>query len=142
MSNVIEIPNRFIMIFFSEVEAKPSEVLKGTESTISCVVTGLTKKLDTVAWEKPNSGGAITNNVDGYKIDEGTYKSDDNSQTTILTVPTTATTADLVYTCIITSNEHKKTAEKTTVNLNTFSELICLLLESTGASVWDATNFI
>ena len=106
----------------SEVEAKHSEVLKGTQSTISCVVTGLTKALDTVVWEKPSSGGAITNNVEDYKIEVGTYQESSHSQTTILTVPAAANSADAVFTCVVTSDEHKKTAHKTDVKSNVFSE--------------------
>ena len=106
------------------MEAKHSEVLKSTQATISCVVTGLTKKLDAVAWEKPSSGGTITNDVDGYKINEGTYQESSHSQTTILTVPVAATGADSAFTCVIISNEHKKTADKTNVNSNVFSKFI------------------
>ena len=114
--------NKLTTIFISEVEPKHSEVLKSTEATISCVVTGLTKKLDAVFWEKPSSAGAITNDVDGYKIEVGTYQESSHSQTTILTVPVAATGADSVFTCVITSNEHKKTADKTNVNSNIFSK--------------------
>jgi hypothetical protein len=107
----------------SEVEAKHSEVLKDTQATISCVVAGLTKQLDDVAWEKPNSGGTITNNNnEGYKIEVGTYQESSHSQTTILTIPTTENGADAVFTCVITSNEHKKTDDKTNVNSNVFSK--------------------
>ena len=106
----------------SAVEAKHSEVLKDTEATISCVVTGLTKALDVVGWEKPNSGGAVTDGTDGYEIDEGTYDSVTHSQTTILTVPAAANGADAVFTCVITSNEHTKSADPTPVNSNVFSK--------------------
>ena len=111
----------FIRLNISEVEAKHSEVLKDTEATISCVVSGLTQKLDTVAWQKPN-GDAIENNKDDFKIVDGAYEEASHSQTTVLTIPKTANTADSVYSCVITSNEHKKTAEKTSVNSNVFSE--------------------
>ena len=106
---------------FSEVEVKSSEVLTNTAATISCVVKGLTKKLDTVAWEKPG-GHAITDNAEGYQIDEGTYDSGSKSQTTVLTIPADKNTADSVYTCIITSNEHGKSADEHNVNSNIFSK--------------------
>ena len=106
----------------SAVEARHSEVLKDTQATISCVVTGLTKQLDAVSWEKPNSGGAITHDVDGYQIDVGTYQDGFNSQTTILTVPAAVNGADAVFSCVITSNEHRKSAERFAVNSNVFSE--------------------
>ena len=97
-------------------------MLKDTQATISCVVTGLTKQLDAVSWEKPNSGGAITHDVDGYQIDVGTYQDGSNSQTTILTIPSTANMVDAVFPCLITSNEHKKSVDATNVNSNVFSK--------------------
>ena len=106
-------------ILISGVEAKHSEVLKATQATISCVVTGLTKALDAVAWQKPD-GAPITDQQDGYEIAEGTYA--DHKQTTILTVPADADRTDSVFTCVITSNEHRITAAETDVNLNVFSK--------------------
>ena len=88
------------------------------------MVTGLTKKLDAVTWERPNSGGAITDGTDGYQIDDGEYHDGSDSQTTILTVSAAANKADVVYTCLITSAEHQKTNDKTTVNSNIFSKYV------------------
>ena len=104
-------------------------MLKDTQATISCVVTGLTKKLDAVTWEKPNSGGVITHDVGGFKIAEGTYQDASDSQTTILTVPAAANGADAGFTCIITSNEHLKSEDKTTVDSNVFSKYAYINLE-------------
>jgi hypothetical protein len=111
----------------SGVTAKGSEVFDDTQATISCEVTGLTKQLEAVTWQKPNSGGGITHDTEGYLIDVGTYDSDSNTQTTILTIPGSANGADAVYTCIIESVEHGKPsgAEETTdVNSNVFSEYL------------------
>ena len=114
---------KFTLYFLtSAVEARHSEVLKDTQATISCVVTGLTKQLDAVSWEKPNSGSAITHDVDGYQIDVGTYQDGSNSQTTILTVPAAANRVDAVFSCVITSNEHIKSAKRFPVNSKVFSE--------------------
>ena len=113
-------------MIFSVVEVKNSEVLISTETTISCVVKGLTKQLDKVTWEKPSSEGVITDGIDGYKIDEGSYQTDSKSQTTILTIPATINTFDAVYTCVIQSDEHGKSADsphKEEVQSNIFSEL-------------------
>ena len=99
-------------------------MLTNTAATLSCVVSGLTKKLDAVTWEKTSSGAAITHNTDGYQIDDGTYDADTNSQTTILTIPAGENTADAVYTCVIQSDEHGNTLSsprKTDVNSNVFS---------------------
>ena len=106
----------------SAVEAKNSEVLANTDATISCVVTGLTKQLDKVAWK--NSDGEIFNGKDGYKIVEGQLQGE--SQTTILTVPAAKNTADAVYTCVIQCDEHGKTLgseESKDVKSDVFSEL-------------------
>ena len=104
------------------VEAKHSEVHKGTQATISCVVNGLTEQLDAVAWEKPNLGGEITDGAEGYQIDGGAYQEGSHSQTTILTVPAAKNVADAVFSCVITSNEHGKSVEKTAVKSAVFSK--------------------
>ena len=109
-------------LFTSAVEAKHSEVLKDTQTTISCVVSGLTKKLDAVTWEKPDSGGAITDGTDGYQIDVETYQGESNSQTTNLTIPAAHNGVDDVFTCVITSNEHGISEEQTTVKSDVFSK--------------------
>ena len=96
-------------------------MLKDTEATISCVVKGLSQQLEAVTWKKP-SGEAITASAGSYAIDVGTYLPDTNDQTTILTVPAVENTADAVFTCVITSDEHAKTDEETAVNSNVFSE--------------------
>ena len=107
---------------FSEVEAKNSEVLTNTQATISCVVSGITQQLNTVTWEKPDGAGAITHTQEGFLVDVGTYNSGTKSQTTILTIPADKNIADNIYTCVITSNEHGVTSQKTGVNSNVFSK--------------------
>ena len=108
----------------SAVEARQSEVLKDSQATISCVVTGLSKQLDAVSWEKPNSGGVIYHDVDGYQIDVGTYQDGSNSQTTILIVPAAANGADAVFYCILTFNKKRNFAERAAVSSNVFSKNI------------------
>ena len=111
----------------SGVTAKGSEVFEKTQATISCVVTGLTKQLEAVTWEKPSSGGVITHNTDDYLIEVGTYDSGSNTQTTVLTIPDSANTGDAVYTCIIQSVEHGKgsgSEERKAVNSKVFSEYL------------------
>ena len=99
-------------------------MVTNSQTTISCVISGLTKQLDKVTWEKPDGGGVITHNVDGYKIEKGSYDSVSNSQTTVLTIPADKNTADSVYTCVITSIEHAVSAAKTEVHSNVFSKYI------------------
>ena len=102
------------------IKAKNSEVLINTHTTISCIASGLTKRLEEVEWEKPNSGGVIQNGRDGYEIDKGTFDDETNSQTTVLTIPADKNIADSVYTCVITA---VIVANKAQVNSDVFSEL-------------------
>ena len=95
------------------------EQLKNTEAKISCTVNGLTKALDGVKWKKPD-GSEITSGTDSFVIEDGSLSG--NSQTTILTVPAAANTADGTYKCLITSNEHVKTDDSTSVSLKVFSK--------------------
>ena len=100
-------------------------MLKDSQATISCVVSGLTTQLDLVAWETSN-GTPVTpgEGAQDFKIDFGTYQPASNSQTTILTVPGASNGADAAYNCVITSVEHGKSADKISVKLNVFSEYI------------------
>ena len=95
------------------------EQLKGTEAKISCTVTGLTKALDDVKWKKSDNT-EITSGSNNFVIDDGNYAG--NTQTTVLTVPVAETTTDKTYTCLITSNEHLKTDDSTSVSLKVFSK--------------------
>ncbi|KAL5249910.1 hypothetical protein ACHWQZ_G015848 [Mnemiopsis leidyi] len=100
------------------VTAVNQEQLKATEAKISCTVSGLTKALDDVKWTKSDDT-PITSGVDGFVIADGTLSG--NSQTTILTVPGSANTLDTTYKCLITSTEHGKTDDSTTVSLKVFT---------------------
>ena len=82
----------------------------------------MTKRLDAVTWEKLDSGGAIIDGTDGYQIDVGTYQGESNSQTTVLTIPAAKNRADAVFSCVITSNEHGKSDEKTAINSDVLSK--------------------
>ena len=90
--------------FVSEVTAVNKEQLTGTVATISCIVAGLTRKLDEVKWTKSDNTD-ITSSQDGYTIDVGTFSKD--SLTTTLTIPADQNNQDTTYNCVITSNEHK-----------------------------------
>ena len=109
-------------------------MLNHTQTTISCVVTGLTKQLDAVKWEKPHSGDVITNGTEGYRIDIGTYQEGSYSQTTILTVPAAANKADATFSCVITAAEYEELNTKTAVNSNVFSEYTHHMLQSAYSS--------
>ena len=106
------------------VEAKNLEVLKDTQATISCVVTGLTKKVDAVTWERSLGKGtiSITDDVEGFEIVVGAFDDAFNSQTTILTIPAAKTTDNSAYTCTIKSYEHGKEAEIINIDVDVLSE--------------------
>ena len=93
-------------------------------ATISCVVNGLTKILESVKWED-SSGQEVTSDMSDYTVVDGSYES--NSQTTTLTVVGTKNTADTDYKCVIESAEWAKTGAnlvEKTVSLNVFSKLL------------------
>ena len=96
------------------------EQLTGTEAKISCIVAGLTRKLDKVKWTKSDNTD-ITSGQDGYTIDVRTFSGD--SQTTTLTVAADQNTQDATYNCVITSNEHAVKNKSKTINLKVFSKL-------------------
>ena len=104
----------------SGVQPINKEVESGAETDISCVITGITKGLDSVVWRKDGTDVTSLSETD-YVVSAGTYSS--NSQTTTLTVKAAANTADSTYTCAITSNEWLQTNKETTVVLNVFGKI-------------------
>ena len=96
------------------------EVLFGTETVLSCVVTGLLAQLDTVTWED-GTAKSITNSMTDYEVDEGSYDAEKRTQTTTLTVKDGVNTRDSVYKCVLTRGEKTR---KTAVNLKIFSKLL------------------
>ncbi|KAL5250884.1 hypothetical protein ACHWQZ_G016582 [Mnemiopsis leidyi] len=100
------------------VTAVGQEQLKDTEAKISCTVDGLTTALNGVKWTKSDNT-QITSGIDGFVVVDGTLSG--NSQTTILTVPAAMNIADATYNCLITSTEHGKLDESTSVSLKIFS---------------------
>ena len=104
----------------SDVEPVNKEVGSGTDATISCIISGITKKLDDIVWKKDGSDVTTLSGSD-YVVSPGTY--DSNSQTTTLTVKAAANTADSTYTCVIDSDEWELTNKETTVILNVFGNV-------------------
>ena len=91
----------------------------GTDATVSCVISGITRQLDAVIWRKDGTD-VTTLSGSNYDVSAGTYGS--NSQTTTLTVKAAANTADSTYTCAITSDEWLVTNQQTNVILNVFGK--------------------
>ena len=102
--------------------AVDQQQLKDTEAKISCTVDGLTTALNGVKWTKADNT-EITSGSGGFVIEAGTLSG--NTQTTILTVPASDNTLDTTYNCLITSTEHGKTDDSTSVSLKVFSKYSC-----------------
>ena len=107
-----------IRFFFSDIQPTDKEVKSGTDVEISCIVTGITRLLDSVKWTKAGTDVTTLTEDNSYVVSAGTYSS--NSQTTTLTVKAGVNTADSTYTCVITSNEWLETDKETSVVLNVF----------------------
>ena len=78
-------------------------------------------------WEKPNSGGMITNGTDGYKIDDGNYIYSDGEKSgqrfkSVLTIPASEVKADSNFTCVVQSREYGMYDQKEVANLFVFSK--------------------
>lgn len=95
------------------------EVLEVTDTTISCVVSGITQQLDRVVWTKDGTDVTTLPGND-YEVSEGTFTTITNSQTTTLIVRAAANTADATYTCVITSDENLIQDRGTFVSLDVF----------------------
>ena len=101
----------------SEVAAKSQEVKSGTETTISCAITGLRgSAVATVVWQD-SAGAAVTGS--DFTPTAGTQSSGD--QTATLLVKAGEVTADKVYSCQVTSGTYTDSdASATAVNLDVY----------------------
>ena len=88
---------------------------------ISCTVTGLTKKLDSIKWTT-SSSVPITTNQSGYTVIDGGFVTANGSQTITLTIPGTLNIFNETYVCLFTSNEHKVTNQTAAVISQIYSE--------------------
>ena len=79
------------------MEVIGKEVFIGTETTISCKVTGLTQAVN-IVWTGLPQGET------GYTKSAGTFHTD--TQTATLTVASAQVTEDKTYTCIVTSIQY------------------------------------
>ena len=75
-------------------------MLTGTETVLTCLITGISQAVTAVTWS--DSNGAISDG-DPYTISAGTLNTD--RQPATLTVASAGVTADKTYTCSVTSNE-------------------------------------
>ena len=116
------------------------EVHAGVDATIACVITGITKQLDSLVWRKDGTDVKTLSPLN-YLVSPGSY--DSNSQTTTLTVKDVVNTEDSIYTCVITSNEWLVTDKKSYVDLNVYgNELLQLLTKYIYVYLIDLTNYL
>ena len=73
-------------------------------------------------WKKGNNDVTqLANSL--YVVDNGTYDSTNNSQTTTLTVAASDNIEDTIYKCVISSDEWKDYDRETQVTLDVFCKL-------------------
>ena len=101
----------------SDVESVSKEVKKGSDTTISCVITGVTETA-TVTW-RTNTGPVP---AEKFTPVQGSHS--EGTQTSTLAVDGTLVNEDTAYTWKVTSGSlpHSSHSE-TTVNLNVYGML-------------------
>ena len=105
--------------FISEVEAVSKEVTKSSETTISCVITGLGDATATVSW-RTKTGDAVTG--ENFTPVPGTQAG--GKQTSTLLVKESQVSVDTAYTCTVTSGKYTASgASDTVVNLDVYGRI-------------------
>ena len=113
----------------SEVESVNREVKKGSDTTISCVISGLTETA-TVTWR--TSTGPVP--AEKFTPVQGSHSA--GTQTSTLAVDGTLVNDDTAYTCRVTSGSLPDSSHSdTTVNLNVYGTFF-------NANSYLATQFI
>jgi len=96
----------------ADVIATDKDALEGTESVLSCKITGLSAKA-TVSWTK------------GDQTQGGTTEGELNDGTQISTLTVTNPQEDTEYTCVVTSGEYSSSEpSETTLSLNVYGKFL------------------
>ena len=99
-------------IYNAEVIATDKDALEGTESVLSCTITGLSAKA-TVIWTK------------GDQTQGGTTEGELNDGTQMSTLTVTNPQEDTEYTCVVTSGEYSLSeASETSLSLNVYGKFL------------------
>ena len=110
MSLLIDRNLKKLTIYIAEVIATDKDAIEGTESVLSCTITGLSTKA-TVIWTK------------GDQTQEGTTEGELNDGTQISTLTVTNPQEDTEYTCVVTSGEYSSSEpSETTLSLNVYGK--------------------
>ena len=109
-----------MVLIFPDVESVSKEVEKGSTTTISCVITGITDTA-TVTWR--TSTGEVSG--DEFTVNQGSHS--EGTQTSTLAVDGTQVNVDTAYTCRVTSGSLPESGHfDTTVNLNVFGKTLSI----------------
>ena len=101
-----------LTIYIAEVIATDKDALEGTESVLSCKITGLSAKV-TVSWTK------------GDQTQGGTTEGELNDGTQISTLTVTNPQEDTEYTCVVTSGEYSSSEpSETPLSLNVYGKFL------------------
>lgn len=101
------------LLNISEVESVGIEAKKGTDTTISCVITGLTSKV-IVFWR--NDKEEVSE--DNFNPSQGTYDASTGEQISTLTVKGAQVKSDTTFTCRVSSDSYPESDHSdTTVDL-------------------------
>ena len=101
-----------LTINIADVIAADKDALEGTESVLSCKITGLSAKA-TVIWTK------------GDQTQGGTTEGELNDGTQISTLTVTNPQEDTEYTCVVTSGEYSSSeASETPLSLNVYGKIL------------------
>ena len=105
----------------SDVVAHSVEVRSGLETTISCVISGITSTVN-VEWYE--ASGTKVSAADNYTPNPGTFNTQSHSQTANLIIKGPAVTGDKTYTCRVTSQQFSGSpTSDTVVHLNVYGML-------------------
>ena len=101
-----------LTIHITEVIATYKDALEGTESVLSCKITGMSDKA-TVSWTK------------GDQTQGGTTEGELNDGTQISTLTVTNPQEDTEYTCVVTSGEYSSSEpSETPLSLNVYGKIL------------------
>ena len=101
------------------------KVKKGTETTISCVITGLSDATATVTW-RTSTGDKVS----GAEFLPNSGDQEEGKQTATLKVGGSLVTSDQAYTCTIESGSYSASGSSdTVVNLDIYGEITDYTIE-------------
>ena len=97
--------------------------IPGTKFTVSCDISGLSAKVQTVVWKKDDTDVTTLSDGNTYTPDIGGDSFDVDTQTTTLEVSSPdSTTRTISFTCVVTDPSDGVKTEEETVDLVFYSK--------------------